>query len=249
MNAAGFELTRLQPLEYAPHANILGVNAFKDIKRLMPSDKPGVLFDIGANSGQSVRTFKNLFPDSFIHSFEPSPSVYAELAEAVKIYDNVSINNVGVGSASGQMTFLENSQSEMSSFLKPGKMGWGRVEKETLVSVTTVDEYCETNGISFINLLKIDTQGYEFEVLKGCQKLMRKDRIQMIYMEVNFAELYEGLPGFDELFRFLVDNNFGLVSFYEFAHQGCLASWSDALFLNRAFQHALQAEPVLDAAT
>jgi FkbM family methyltransferase len=246
VHALGFELTRLQPLAYEPHANILGVKAFKDIQRLMPTDKPAVLFDIGANFGQSVRTFKSLFPTSLIHSFEPSPTVYEQLVEKVKDYDDLHINNLAVGSACGEQTFLENSQSEMSSFLRPGQLGWGKVEKETLVKVVTLGDYCESNQIPFISLLKIDTQGYELEVLKGAQTLMREDRIQMIYLEVNFAELYVGLPRVDDIFGFLLDNNFRLVSFYEFAHQGHLASWSDALFLNKKFQRPLLRESSLE---
>ena len=244
VHALGFELTRLQPLAYAPHANVLGVKAFKDIQRLMPTDKPAVLFDIGANSGQSVRTFKDLFPTSLIYSFEPSPTVYEQLVENVKVYDDVRTNNSAVGSASGEQILLENSNSDMSSFMRPGRLGWGKVEKESLVKVVTLDDYCTANQVPFISLLKIDTQGYELEVLKGAQTLMREDRIQMIYLEVNFAELYVGLPRVDDIFRFLLDNNFRLVSFYEFAHQGHLASWSDALFLNLKFQRPLYKEPV-----
>jgi FkbM family methyltransferase len=242
VHALGFELTRLQPLAYEPHANVLGVKAFDDIKRLMPTEQPAVIFDIGANSGQSVRTFKKLFPGSQIHSFEPSPAVYQQLAENVRVFADVRVNNSAVGSVCGEQVFLENSQSEMSSFLRPGELGWGKVEKETPVKVVTLDGYCNANQIQLINLLKIDTQGYELEVLKGAQNLMREDRIQAIYLEVNFAELYVGLPRVDALFGFLLDHNFGLVSFYEFAHQGHLASWSDALFLNKKFQKPLLRE-------
>lgn len=241
-HALGFELTRLKPLAFEPHANILGVKAFADIERLIPKVRPAVIFDIGANCGQSVQTFKELCPGSFIHSFEPSPTVYRQLVENVKLFDGVRTNNSAVGSSCGEQIFLENSQSEMSSFLRPGQLGWGKVDKETPVQVVTLDEYCYANQVDSITLLKIDTQGYELEVLKGAQTLMKGDRIQLIYLEVNFAEIYEGLPQFDETFRFLSDNNFGLVSFYEFAHQGHLASWSDALFLNRTFQRSLSSE-------
>jgi FkbM family methyltransferase len=244
VHALGFELTRRRPVEYAPHANVLGIKAFEDIERLLSKNEQVVIFDVGANSGQSVLTFKSLFPTSRIHSFEPSPEIYEQLAVNVEAYDgDVLINNVGIGSVPGEQVFLENSQSEMSSFLRPGQMGWGKIEKETVVPVITLDEYCARNEISIVDLLKIDTQGYELEVLKGCQRLMDQNRIKLIYLEVNFAELYENLPPFDEIFRFLVNHNFGLVSFYEFAHQGHLASWSDALFLNRHFQTPLIIEP------
>jgi hypothetical protein len=133
------------------------------------------------------------------------------------------------------LDLLENTFSEMSSLLEPGEMCWGQVVKKTPVLVTTLDQYCQEKGIHFINLLKIDTQGYDLEVLKGAKGLLQSNRIQLIFMEVNFANIYKGQAAFEDVLRYLADANIRLVSLYRFYHKNNVAAWSDALFVNPAF--------------
>ena len=123
----------------------------------------------------------------------------------------------------------------MSSFLEPDEACLGEIVNELPVEVITLDSYCERKSVRYVNILKTDTQGYDFEVLKGARSLMVKNQIQMIFTEVIFSKMYRDLPDFDEAYRFLLDNNFKLVSFYSFYYSDNLASWSDALFLNPKF--------------
>jgi FkbM family methyltransferase len=167
-----------------------------------------------------------------MHCFEPSPMTYEKLVQNTKNYNSIYTNSLALGQTSGEKAFLENSQNNMSSFLKPGEHCWGEIVGETLVEMSTLDRYCEKNRMESIDVLKIDTQGYDFEVLKGAPFLLKHNRIHMIYMEIIFLDIYQDLPPFDMVFRFLNDNNFRLVSFYRFNHQNNLASWSDALFIN-----------------
>lgn len=229
-HALGFEISR-----YHPNCNSLGINPFSDMKKLICQSQRPVVFDVGANVGQSVKRFKDLLPQCEIHSFEPSPATYRLLAQNANSFSDVYLNNLGVGSSCGRKHFLENSSSVMSSFLKPSTFCWGKIVNETPVEVTTLDKYCEENNIPHINVLKADTQGYDLEVLRGATALIGGNRIQMVFMEIIFSDMYQGLPSFDELFRFLLDSNFRLVSLYEFYHQNNVASWSDALFINTGF--------------
>ena len=73
-------------------------------------------------------------------------------------------------------------------------------------------------------------------MFKGAQQMMREDRIQMLYFEIIFSDMYKDLPGFDTVYRYLSENRFRLVSFYRFHFQNNLASWTDALFINPQFR-------------
>ncbi|MEP7075252.1 MAG: FkbM family methyltransferase [Acidobacteriota bacterium] len=148
---------------------------------------------------------------------------------------NVSLNKVGIGDVSCTKTFFENSSLDMSSFLPIGRDGWGRVKREIPIDVTTLDLYCQQNRIAYISTLKVDTQGLDLDVLKGSEDLLANHRIQLILMEITFIEIYDGIPPFDEVFRFLADRNFKLVSFYKFYYKNGLAGWTDALFINPDF--------------
>src|SRR5207253_4668851 len=97
--------------------------------------------------------------------------------------------------------------------------------------VRTIDSYCAERGITIIDILKSDTQGFDLEVIKGAARLLEQRRIQLIYMEITFSDMYKGLPRFDEIYGFLADRGFALVSFYDFYYQHGRAGWTDALFV------------------
>lgn len=207
----------------------MGVDAFSDIRALSGTG-PSIVFDVGANVGQSVERFAELLPGSEIHAFEPSPTAFEELRRSTRRFPNVRLINAAVGASPGDLILLENDHTNMSSFLSPGSAGWGRVVRHTPVAVLTVDDYCARQQIERIDLLKIDTQGYELKVLEGASGLIEARQIGLVYLEITFAHLYEGLPDLGELYRVLTDRGYRLVAFYNFVVRDGVAGWCDALF-------------------
>jgi FkbM family methyltransferase len=203
----------------------------------LPDDRP-LLFDVGANVGQTVRGFRAHFPKCIVHSFEPSPSTFETLRREAASLRDVHVWNCALGSAPGHLTLLENAKSTMSSFLPLSEFGWGTVTKETSVEVKTVDQFCQDEHIEQIDILKSDTQGFELEVFKGAEQMMRAAKIRLVYFEVIFSDMYKGLPSFAEQYEFLTSRDYLLVSLYEFRYQKQLASWTDALFVHRAYSQA-----------
>jgi len=215
----GYDIHRAMPFQ----------QPFFDIRSLINSEAP-VVFDVGANTGQTIDWLLSYFPSSHIHAFEPTTSTFTELTEHWRNRPNVYLNNVALGSELGRKQFFENSHSVMNSFLPLGPQGWGDVVSTPQVELTTIDHYCAARGITRIDLLKSDTQGFELEVLKGARSMLRHTRL--VYMEMNFAKLYEHMPTFDELYRAMVDNNFALVSLYDFNYKNDRLGWLDGLFIN-----------------
>ncbi|EDY17259.1 methyltransferase FkbM family [Chthoniobacter flavus Ellin428] len=212
-----------------------GDNPFLDMKQFVPGDTKPLILDIGANIGQSVTRFKATFPSCVIHSFEPSLETFRKLSQNVSNQEGVSPWNLAVGAAVGPKTFSENTHSDMSSFLELSSTGWGKIINKSTVDMVTIDKFMEDQKIPSVDILKSDTQGYDFEVFKGAEQAMKNNKIGLIYFEFIFSEMYKHLPAFDEVFRYLIDRNFVLVSIYEFAHQNRVASWSDALFVNKEY--------------
>jgi len=98
-----------------------------------------------------------------------------------------------------------------------------------------LDSFAIKHDIDFIHILKSDAQGFDFEVLKGASDLMEENRIALIYFEFIFSDMYKNLPSFHEVFRYLCERNYSLVTFYESHFQEELVSWTDVLFINREF--------------
>jgi FkbM family methyltransferase len=211
-----------------------GGDAFKDMHRIVTASKP-VLFDVGANIGQTVQKFRQQFQQSTIHSFEPSPTTFQTLQERTRGIPNLHLTNAGLGARSGITTFVENENVDMSSFLEPGQECWGSIKRRTELRLDTIDEYCARVDVKHIDVLKSDTQGFELEILRGASGMIERRRIHLIYLEIIFSAMYKGLPGADEIFKFLFERGFRVVSFYEMHHRNGLLSWTDVLFVDPAY--------------
>lgn len=229
----GFDLRRYDRRE-------LGLSLPEDSIRILSAiatSRTPMIFDVGANVGQSIQFFKRALPNANVHAFEPSPTTFRLLREACSFPDVVLVNQ-GVGSTSGVLKLIENEHSDVSSFLKPtGKM-WGRVVGEVEVEVTTIDSYAERNGVDRIDFLKIDTQGFDLEVLKGATRMASLGQIKLVQLEITLADLYEGLPRVDVVLKFLLDQGFRVVGLYGFHHNHMTASWTDALLVHESITPA-----------
>jgi len=215
--------------------NQFGISYLDDIKTIFTKknllDKEIVIFDVGSNVGQTIEVYESLFSNTLIHAFEPSPRVFEMLKTKTSRYKNLIMNNVGVGSVEGSIQFFENINSDMSSFLQQSSGSWGEVNNIQNVNVITLDDYAERNKIERIDLLKIDTQGYDFEVLKGAKRLLSEKRIGLIQLEIILDDIYKSQPRMDKILEYLFDINYKLVAFYNFHNVDIAARWTDALFV------------------
>ena len=214
----------------------LGIDPYLDMSELVFSENP-ILFDVGANYGQTIDEFTEVFQNNTIHSFEPSPAVFEFLKKKTSTAKNIHIWNYGIGSSPKYLTLNENTNQNMSSFLKMGSDGWGLIERKTSVPVITIDQFCEENKIEKIDVLKIDTQGFELEVFKGAKRCMNENRIGLLYFEVTFIDMYKGLPTFGELYDFAINNGFELVTIYPIKYKNKMAGWTDVLLKNKKYNH------------
>jgi FkbM family methyltransferase len=209
----------------------LGLDPFRDMQRLADTPRP-TAFDVGANSGQTIGNLRRRFRDPVIHAFEPSDRAFTELQANCGHLPHVHLNHTALGSETGEYEFYEMNCSAMSSFLPPGRDGWSRIVQTVRTRVSTVDDYCAAQDIASIDIMKSDTQGFDLEVLRGARGMLDAARVHLVYLEVNFAEIYEDLPRLDEIYAFLADRGYALVAFYRFQFQHDRASWSDALFVH-----------------
>jgi FkbM family methyltransferase len=212
---------------------LLDEDPFTAIKDKLIGDKL-ILFDIGANWGQTTKKMSHHYPEAKIYGFEPSKNCFESLKANFKS-DTISFHNLAMGSSCGQLEFNEYSWSALNSLLKRA-YGGAEIMETYLVDVVTIDAFCKNNAVSHINLLKTDTEGYELNVLKGASDMMKRNTIQFVYVEVFFNENYVGQSSFGDIYNFLLENRFELVRFYDVLYtDDGVASKTDALFINKNF--------------
>ena len=204
---------------------------FDEVHQLLVMQPQPIIFDVGANEGQSIDRFRILFPNSTIHSFEPLPRECQALKEQYAS-DNTLINNIGLGSSQQKRKFYTNFHSPSSSFVKlnlqslanlraskayetpvhqhVAKEVHGDVTGEIEVDVSTVDLYIKDHAISRIDILKIDTQGFENEVLKGAEQALLNKTIQIVELEMIVGDVYESRVTFRDIEQYLVPYGYRL---------------------------------------
>jgi FkbM family methyltransferase len=231
-SAAGYEIRRKKKPR---REDDFGQNAFQDMRKLTGASRSLVVIDAGANEGQSIDEFRIHLDHPIIHAFEPG-TAFPKLQIQSSGIPDLYLNNFALGSESGEMDLIGNEYSYMSSLLEPSVDCWGAIREPRKVPVKTLDEYCAVQGITHIDILKSDTQGFDLEVVKGATRLLINRRIHLVYMEVIFSDMYKGLPSLGQIYRFMTDHGFHLVAFYQFYFQHDRAAWTDALFVNPEFK-------------
>lgn len=172
------------------------------------------IFDVGAHRGESIKRFRNLFPLCVIHSFEPGIQNFKILQQKYSNKKNIFLNNLGIGSYEGELQFNEYEKSNSSGFIEiDSQSSWAKlrakqkkIKAESLfnprtykVKVKDLDSYVRDNRIEHIDILKIDTQGFEIEVLKGSKEILSKFAVDFIELEVIIAGPYKNSISFSDV--------------------------------------------------
>jgi len=217
------------------------VNGYKledDLRVLFPQASP-VCFDIGANRGQTIELLQDCLNEPVIHSFEPASTTYAELTSK-SFGPRVQLHQLALGDHVGVAEFRNYNVSELSSFLpmNPDKtenfFAGEEVVSVESVRVDTLDNFCSAQAIDRIDLLKIDTQGFELPVLHGAAELFKNGKIGAVLLELNFALLYEGQSDPLAILQLLRTYRMRLVDYYETERiNGKEISWTTALFIHQ----------------
>tara|TARA_Y100000589_G_C27052129_1_gene587776 strand:- start:82 stop:870 length:789 start_codon:yes stop_codon:yes gene_type:complete len=192
-------------------------------KSLITKSEP-IIFDVGASKGQSITRYKKLFQNPIIHSFEPNIDEVNILKQKYNNDKDLYLNNVAVGDKKGNLEFNINAITEHSSFknLIP-KTTWIKKRSNSIkiddknyttkkinVEIITLDDYVNEKNLTNIDILKIDTQGFEDKVLLGALNLLKNNRIKLIQLELIFSEIYENPLNIYDVEKTLIPNNYKL---------------------------------------
>src|SRR5262245_55022450 len=184
------------------------------LKHLIREERP-VVFDIGANEGQTIASLLSAFPQASIHAFEPIPDLARNLQERWKRSPNVRVNALAVGERAEVRPFHVNDFSQSSSFLSLSARGaYSANNVKTIdtidVQVTSVDQYCTDQRIDRIHFCKIDVQGCSTNVLTGAKDCIERRLIEVFQIEYLFHNYYDRTDSFFEIESFLVPRGYRL---------------------------------------
>jgi FkbM family methyltransferase len=218
----------------------------KDLAFIAGQSSPQIIFDCGANIGFVTYVFRTLFPKAHVYSFEPNPTVFEQLSASYRDDPAVSVFQKAIAAKSGSLSFLQNPNTGVSSFFEPtgyNKTHWARKEGKIIeVKAVSLDEFCNENGLSRIDVLKLDLEGAEYDAVSGAEKLLSQQRVGIIHTEVNFVPFYKGHHLFDELALLFRSKNYHLFNLYP-PHETAIrqATFANAIFISQSTRDALEA--------
>jgi len=127
---------------------------------------PKIIFDIGGNIGITSIYLAKLFPDSLIYSFEPMPENFEILQKNISQYKNIRAFNYGLGSKNGSFKVYLSSDPENYGGISFYPDAHGNQEKSYIsCEVKNVNEIINDLKVESIDLIKIDTEGAEYDIL------------------------------------------------------------------------------------
>lgn len=171
----------------------------------------GMIVDVGANAGQYAQRIRRTLPKTPIRSFEPLPDAFQQLRALSAPDPNWEVFNCALGRKDANLELVVAGNSQSSSFLPiqnahlssaPESASVGTISVPVKRLDSFIDEF--PNDL----YLKIDTQGYELEVLSGGPRTL--SRAMYVYLEVSFTQLYGGAPLAHDVMSYMYRNGFEL---------------------------------------
>ena len=185
--------------------------------KLLHYKKIDLVLDVGANVGQYAQSLLGLGYKGNIVSFEPLSNAYNLLSKKAKKYSNWNVaEKIGLGDYDGEAQINVSKNSVSSSLLNMSEEHINAspdalyINKET-IKVKKLDSVFDQYKENFKNIfLKIDTQGFEEQVLKGASKSLSK--IKGLQLELSLVPLYENQKLFIEMVEIIKSFGFNVYS-------------------------------------
>lgn len=172
---------------------------------------PFILFDVGANDGLYLRMAREVIGEPMRgFAFEPQTTSFRGLEKQYADAQWVTLTKLALGRQEATAMLHSQMGSDVRASFLPDEDVEGLTSES--VAVTTVDRFCEKNGISYIDFLKIDTEGTEMEVILGSEGMINAGKIYALQFEFgsdytktpyHFSDFWELLAPKYEVYRIL----------------------------------------------
>ena len=192
----------------------------KALKSVLKKDV-NVVFDVGANKGQSIRLFQKWFPESKIYSFEPNPKLFSKLENKHKKNKKTTLFKFALSNENGIKTFNENAFDSSSTLETVNANSTYLQKKSRLLGIPTralivntypvtvrkLSDVIKELNITSIDFIKIDVEGHELQCLKGLFDGLNAE-VKCIQIEAQSHDLYLNNDTLTEIYDLMKRNGF-----------------------------------------
>lgn len=180
------------------------INEKEEIEFIKSAVKPGMkVLDIGANVGFYSLILSDLVGETGrVYCFEPEKNNFLHLKELCKGRKNIILNNVAVGMKEGFINLY------LSDNLNVDHLTYDNNEnrKKVKIKCLTIDKYLK--GINKVDFIKIDTQGFEYSVIRGMKNTLKKYKNIILLSEFSHFDLEQAGGSHKDYTNFLKKEGF-----------------------------------------
>jgi FkbM family methyltransferase len=163
------------------------IEALEFLREVAGKSGPFVLFDVGANDGEYLQAALNVFGQRVVaYSFEPQSHSYETLSARFRGDQRVNLTKLALGREAGSAELFFDHEGDIRASLQRDYVFLHApvdVVKSEDVRLASLDQFCRDQGITKIDLLKIDTEGFELDVLQGASSMLEAGAIHAIQFE------------------------------------------------------------------
>jgi FkbM family methyltransferase len=170
--------------------------------------KDAIVIDVGANIGIMTLNFARITPKGHVFAFEPTNYAFSKLQKNIvlnpELQKRITIVQSFVSSVSKKSTDMTAYASWKLGGAHDGikhDIHGGTIKDTSTIGAISLDDYCSLNRVSNVDLIKIDTDGYEYDVLKGAEKII-SDFSPIIVFEAGLYILCERKIIFEQFLDF-----------------------------------------------
>lgn len=194
-----------------------GSDWFRDIGDSLQDFDPRVIFDVGANVGQTTCVYKKYWPAAQIYSFEPVSSSFDRLCKATARFADVRCFRLAMSDCGGMARMTAKEFDSMNAILPAGE-DFAAVSSEE-VPTRTITSFCAEHSIKHIHLLKIDTEGHDLKVLNGADQMLNDLSIDLIHIEAGMNPNNHRHAPLEAIKGYLEAKNYFLFGVYDQTHE------------------------------
>jgi len=181
----------------------------------LPGD--AVIFDIGANIGSMAFKFAQLAQKGRVYAFEPTNYAFNKFRINLALNPELSRRIVPLQLFVSEHSEIKHKIKAYSSWRIDGKhtdthpVHGGIIKSAESVAAVTIDDFCREREIPRIDLIKIDTDGFEYSILRGAQKSIGKF-LPYIIFEIGIYVMEERGISFEQYYDYLSSLDYTIIN-------------------------------------
>ncbi len=185
-----------------------------------------LVLDVGAHKGETINLFLKNFKIKKMISFEASPKNFKSLISKLNYFktkyinSNIIMENIALADEKKLLSFKQFNESSSSTIAEIDENSsyykkkykilnfFGKNKNYKMIEIQTnkLCDYLVEHKLNLIDFLKIDTEGYEYEVLKGLEDKIKD--VKIIMFEHHYDNMIKKKYTYSDIHKFLSSNSF-----------------------------------------